>query len=493
MTGIITYSTNGRKDININAMPPEAWTIFRGGGTSGEEGDLQELWRLVPWLNRSIVLLGNGLANLPFIITNEAGDEVDSSEDYQNVVGVWPDPFTDLWLMEASLSLFGRSYWLRQKRKLGRLTLAGGIRYLAPHTIDPEIDEERGLTGFTRHLDGKDKDLKPEDLVYFWMPDPFGEIGPPNWSRAIAAMAAAGVLKSVDEFATAFFERGAIKTTLLRVDPNMPAAERQRTKALWGRIARGLKSAWTNMVINSGGLDPVVVGDGIGDLGNTSLTDEKRKEISAAMGVPESALWSSAANFAVKEGDQRDLYTNTIIPDSRPIASGLNASFLGPLGYRVKFAPQHLDIFQEDEEDRSGAILNLVSAATSAPAPVVRLIFETLGVDLPGGMEWDEFESILADAKAEAVEAAPAAEPSLRPAPDSLPPEEPGESEGKSLAEIMDKWERKALKRLASSGSAYCDFEHPALPAELGGLIAEMLDEATTPEQVKAIFRVVEG
>lgn len=495
MAGVFTIRQTAGKAIAVDQFPPEAWTMLTGRNTTGDAGEVEKLWKAVPWLNRSIVLLANSMAGLPFVIVNERDEEIDSSADYQNTIGLWPDPFRDLWLMEAALSLFGASYWLKEQRGRGRVTVPAGIRYLVPHTVRPEIDVMGGVTGYRRTLEGQPTvELTPDELIAIWQPDPYGEIGPPSWSRAMAAMTAAGVLYNVDEFAKTFFERGAIKTTLLKVAGNILPSEKERVKSIWSRMMRGIKSAYRSLVVNADTMEPVVIGEGIGDLGNTSLTDEKRKEISAAMGVPESALWSSAANFAVKEGDQRDLYMQAVIPDSRLVGAALNTQWLNPLGYRIKFLPYQLDIFQEDEEDRSGALINLVNATTLAAPQVVRVMFEMLGMELPGGMEYDEFERILADARDDGREMA--AEiggqrqgmGNVRPAAGTMPDDEAMDEETKSMYIDLERWERKALKRLKSTGRAGCSFDSPHIPADLTSLIADMLDEATTVDEVRAIF-----
>jgi hypothetical protein len=57
-------------------------------------------------------------------------------------------------------------------------------------------------------------------------------------------MSSAGVLYNIDQFASNFFERGAIKATLLTVDGNPIPAEMERLEAWWKRFFSGSKSAW---------------------------------------------------------------------------------------------------------------------------------------------------------------------------------------------------------------------------------------------------------
>ena len=490
MAGIFQVRQTAGKAIAIDQFPPEAWTMVMGG-EGGEAADLERLWRVVPWLNRGVGILANAITNIPFVILNERGEEVDSSQDYQNVIGLWEDPFHDLWLMEASLALFGRSVWLIEERGRGRMTMPAGLRYFVPSTVKPLMDADRGLYGYRRAVSGRQPEaFDVDELLYIKQPDPYGEIGDPKWSRAIAAMAAAGVLSNVDEFAADFFKKGMIKTTLLRVQGNPPPAELERVKSIWGRLMKGAKTAFESLVVRSEGVEPVTIGEGIGELANTDLTSEKREDISTALGVPQSMLFSNASNFAVKEGDKRDLYEEGVIPDARIIAAAINKQYLAPQGYRLQFRHTEMDIFQEDEEDRSGVVLNLTNALLTAPPKVASLVWQVAGVELPGGMEYDEFERLLEDVERAPVEQ-DAPPPTLTPAEGSVPESE-DDPDAKVWAEL-DKWHRKASKRVKKNRTASTPWNCDYIPADVANLISEMLEEATTSARVHEIFNAAKG
>lgn len=503
MPGMYTVTQNSSKAISIDQFPEEAWRMVLGSGV-GESRDLKRMWEAVPWLNRGVGILAAGLAKMPFVIMNLAGEELTTSDDYEDVTGFWPNPVRDLMMAEMALKLFGSYYALKQVATRRRMTAPAGergIRYWMPNTVRAEIDASTGLLGFTRSLSGRAPEFfKAADVLHIWLPDPFGEVGPPSWSPATTALSAAGVLASVDEFVTAFFERGAIKTTMLSLEGSPVQAERERIKSLWGRIMRGMKTAFGNLVINAGAVKPVVIGEGLESLTNSELTQERREDISTALGVPQSMLFSNAANFSVKEGDKRDMYEETIIPDGDMIAQAFNEQWLEPLGYRLQFRAHQMDIFQEDEEDRSGAILNLMNSLVNAPSPELgALTWQVMGVELPGGMEYDELERMLVDAKeAGMVRAAEIANgsgpgglqsPTLRPVEGTVPDEEDAPEVRFAWQIDMEKWERKALKRLAKGDPAACDFTSDVISDELNHLIRELLEDARTPEQVRAIFR----
>ena len=495
MPGLYTATQRaGSKAININQFPEEAWSIVLGTGT--EDGDLQELWKKVPWLNRGIGILASGLSKMPFTITDLAGEEVDNSSDYQNVMGFWPNPTKELALTEAALKLFGTAYFIKDNPSLMRRDAAQGsrgIRYWVPVTVEPIITDKEGLTGFVRNLPGREPEtFAVDDLIHVWEYDPFGEIGEPSWSPAMAALSAAGVLKSIDDFVELFMKRGAIKTTLLTIMGGVQPAERERIGAMWGRMMQGMKTAWNKLTANADALKPVVIGEGLESLSNTSLTNEKREDIATALGVPQSLLFSNASNFAVAESDKRNLYEETIIPDSDLIAEEFNEQWLEPLGFRIRFDAQTMDIFQEDEEDRSGVIVNLTNAIVNSPnGKIASIVWQTAGAELPPDIDYDEFEKLVDESKENAAPVNGGAEnvpaPSARPVEGTVPEEE-DDPDAKALDIDLSKWRRKCVNRLLKGQPAACAFDSDYIPAKLYGLIREMLEEAKTEADVRNIF-----
>ena len=134
----------------------------------------------------------------------------------------------------------------------------------------------RGLKGFTRIIGSTQIELATDEVVYFWLPDPSIEVGPPSWSPVKAALRAAGVLGSMDKFTTNFFDRGAIKATLLTVPATTRKADRETLRSWWRTVFGGSKRL-CNWVINADDVKPVVIGEGIESLSNARLTREKRK------------------------------------------------------------------------------------------------------------------------------------------------------------------------------------------------------------------------
>lgn len=94
---------------------------------------------------------------------------------------------------------------------------------------------------------------------------------------------------------------------------------------------------------------------------------------------------SNASNYAVSQQDVLNLYNQTIIPDSQQIERQLNNQLFQPLGLQFSFRPQELSVFQEDEEQRSASLQQLV--ASGVPLGVA---MEMLGFTLPGDMQYSD-------------------------------------------------------------------------------------------------------
>lgn len=352
---------------------------------------VQQCFQLVPWLFRSVEMRANAVAKMPFRIVHKGNkgnkDAFDDSNDYQNSLGFLPNPVDLLWRIEAAATIWGAAYLWRSYNRVKVLDL----RYLLPTTIQPEIDQT-GLTGFTRWVNGEPRPASTKDIIYLWRPDPFIEVGPPGSSPARAALTAAGVLLSVDTFAAAFFERGAIKATLLTVEGNPPKAEREALKTWWERVLGGLRNAFATEVV-SANVKPVQIGEGIGDLANTSLTDEKKAEVAVALGIPQSVIFSASAGGlgggGVAEQDDRHFYDKTILPECEWLQAALNDQVFYPLGFCWEFLPQSLQLYQRNEATAAEAFNIYVAAGLSAS-----LAAELLGLDLPPGYSYGDLDRL---------------------------------------------------------------------------------------------------
>lgn len=471
------------KTVSINDLPESAWVYLTGSGT--ETASLQDHYKRVPWMFRGVDIRANAVAAMPFSIY-KGEDEIDNSDNYKNAVKVLPNPKRLFNIIESALTIWGYAYAMKERNRF----ITTGLRYLLPTSITYKINSTTGEVSFTRRIAGQTMYFTADDIMYWWAADPFTEIGPPSSSPAQAAASAAGVLFNVDKFASAFFERGAIKATLLTTKNILPQ-EMSRLKAWWQRMfGKGSDSAWQTDIINAEAVTPVVIGEGLESLENSDLSESKRIDIAAALGIPYSVLFSNASNRATAEQDDLHLYTKTIIPECEFIAEVINDQLLEGMGYHLEFTPENLDVFQEDENARAASLTQLITALDK-PEEFL-LAADILGFDIAP----DVLERIagMIDAKNKrrddmaqlAASAAVAREE--KPTEPEKPVEMPQETPESARSVDMERWRTKSMKLVKRGKSPVCEFTSEHISPVTKAAIMGALEHAATIEEVKAIF-----
>ena len=365
------------KALRVSDFPEEAWIILGEGG-SGQDRTIYELYETVDYLYRGVTLRAQKLASVPFVILKGTADFYDSEAGEPPPKGFeWLDDLPIfLEMVEAAICLGGRAYIWPVKNKFNFIR---ELQWYVPTSVDPWYDTQTGeLLHFRRHgPKGKIDEVDPADLVYFWPPDPTRETGPARRFPGRAAMSAAGVLANMDTFLEHYFGRGAIKVTLLTTEGMVRDDQRKLLKAWWEKVTAGISRAFGSEVVNANKVTPVVIGEGVKDLENTALTQEKREAICAALGVPPSKMLPSAANYATKQSDDVMLVSDTVVPELRWIGRTLNKQLFGPMGLSIKFDPESLPEMQVDENERAESLL----ALTTAGMPLL-LALDTLGYNI---------------------------------------------------------------------------------------------------------------
>lgn len=470
-----TVFFDGAKSILLEQYPDDAWDWLSGRPTNEVEADY---FKFIPTLFRAVQLRSQAVSSMPFQIVKGNGEEpFDSSDDWQNKVGFLPNPFVLLQLVEAALCLSGRAYLFKVRSQ----AMPKELRYILPASVTPKIDAERGLTGFKRRVNSQEKDVSLDDIIYFFWPDPYVEIGPAINYPARAAVNACGVLLNVDLFASQFFKRGAIKAMLLTVKGIPLESERQKLESWWKNVVAGIKNAFGAKVVNAEAVTPVVVGEGLKELENTSLTREKQEDIAKALGIPLSILFADAANYATSQQDELNYLTKTVVPECDFIQSVLNEQLFTRLGYRFEFLPDTLDAFQEDETARAQSLKTL----TDAGFPLL-MACDILGYEL-SEQQRAELEAAEEEKKRKAEEMAE----SLAKQPQLPPGSQNGNGNNREdeRGQELRAWRRKvAGKMKAGKAAAEVKFECDHVPASLAGAIAGALEAASTMDEVDRIF-----
>ena len=501
--------TDGRKAVSV-AQLDEFMDWLVSDGQSDGTITYQDAARKVAFVYRCVRLIADAVRSAPWQIVRvgAAGTVVDTSDEYANALGWLPNPKRTLELVTRSLLGPGSAYLLKVKGGLPnvnvtydgagkpRARVSAGIadvRYMAASTIEPIIDEEAGLAGFKRKANSKVITYPADSFVYFWPADEGVELGPPKTSPVIAALMAAGANYYTARFVSDFFARGAIKGTLIAVKGNPVEAERKRLKEWFNRtFGQGARSQFATEVINADALEPVKIGEGLESLNNNELTLQMREDIAVALGVPMSKLLSSTiagmGGGGVAESDDINFYSDTVKPLGEFIADTFNAQVFDALGLRWEWLWDTLDVFQQDEKERSIAFKMYVDARMKPEIAAMML-----GLEIP---EPAQIPAHYADAFTEEPEPPrPFGMPGTS-QPEALDKEqaaevakERAETTGNTRAAELERWMRKAVKRFEEGHPEKAlEFESAAIPDTLKAAICGALEAATTAAEAQAAF-----
>ena len=433
---------DGKSNFFLDQYPEQAWTqLTPSAGDMANSRDaldaIGKYYENVAFLHRCVALRADALLRVPWAIVRNGDDVWNSDEPTPpEMLRQFRDIRRLLRLTEMALCLSPEAFWFRERNQTRTLA----YRWHAPSSVVPQWSATQGLTGFKRLLgNGHTAMFDVDDYVYFSLPNPLHETMPGR-PPGQAAMAAAGVLYNMDAFSSSFFSRGAIKATLLTVDGSPSPGELQKLETWWRRAFTGITQAWQTAAVRAG-VTPVVIGEGIESLSKSTLTREHKEDIATALGIPHSLVLSDAVNRSVAETDNLHFYDKTIIPAFEMLAETLNEQAFYPLGLRMELRPQRMSIYQEDEEQRSMSVLHY----TQANVPV-EIAMQMLGVNLPDGMDYEQFGALM---QRQRMASSPATPPSASVALPSAPVEMDITTAAADLEAISGDLERLAeIKRL---------------------------------------------
>ena len=329
------------------------------------------------------------LSSLPWTILK--GDEVfiDSETAWEEEQYAWLENLTNfLYLTEASLLLSSEAFWLKEKNLLGSNT---GIRWLAAPYVFPVYDEKVGIAGFERRYGNNKETYTPEEMAYFWIQNPLSELLP-DVPQALAAANSANVILSYENFVEKFYERGAVKATILKVDRSTPPKERARLREFWQSFMSGNKNAYTTEVV-AGDVEAEVIGEGAGDSEKTEVLVSRRKDIATAMGVPYSLLFGdTSSSYTAGPTEEKNFLNYTVIPRAKMIQRVMNMSIFKEEGLYFRFNFGALPAFKEAGE----VISKIFTTYTTALIPH-SIAAKIAGIVMPEGITYEDLDKAVAE------------------------------------------------------------------------------------------------
>jgi phage portal protein BeeE len=456
--------TDGMKTYNLKN--PDSWGEWLANGS--ESVTATKLYNTVAMLNRCIRLRTDAAAHIPFALRKEKKD-VTTSDDWNDPTGILPSPRRFLRQMEGAMLFSNAAYaW----KKSNGFKVVKGLQFFAPHNTTPQFNP---LTGELLHFQRPDRIYLPDEVLSVWYQDGVTEVGPSPSTIVGAAASAAGVLHYLDQFTTSYFQRGAIRVTILGMPQGTSEQTKNEVDSFFRRAYTGIKNAFTVKAINSDAIKPTIIGDGVDGLANNALTQQNREDIATAFGVPMSMVMSNAANFATAQQDERNLIQWAVLPDCELLAEELTRQVYEQRGYTFEFRPETMESFQEDEVNRAGAFASYVSAGIKRS-----IAAQMVGVELPADIEYEDLD--------------PDEPPAPEPAPDVTPTPQPEQLQAQPMPEEVVKelaiWKRKATKAIKAGGNANVPFEVISIAPDMAAAVRGKLAGAKTLEDVREAFEI---
>ncbi len=379
------------------------------------------------------------------------------------------------------------------------------MQYAAPHTIQPFITRD-GLQYFDRASDqGKTDKYKPKELIYFWLPDSDIEIGPaenhPLGNAAMDALTVFNLKNTVSKYG----ERGFVPITVLGAKGMPNPAEREKAEGFFDKLLRGGFEVLAK-IINADALSIQRVGAGMEELkqGYLELRRDSKESIGDAFGIPTALFMSDSAYASEMDILMRQWYSDSrFVSIYQTIEEVFSHQLLKPYGYKMQFALETLDIFQEDENQKAASLGTIVTAVTTDPK-VAKLAMGILGYELTSEQE-SELDKLITEKDEEKKKIAEQMEQGKVDADGKpIPPQDETEEEepqpfsnnGKHLDLSADElkdlalWYSKSKAWFLKNKGSAVDWENKHLREEIAAPIRLKLAEAKTEFDIMAAFRM---
>lgn len=422
-----------------------AWQqkLIDGGEAGDHIENAQQAFEHVPLIYRAVKLRCDSLTAVPVYIRNKAGDEVP-----------WPfaTPLADLiWKTEAALLGAGKAIIIRLDNRVRTLDL----QWVNPFTVT--VNYTNGVLTFQQG-----SQVWNADQVIYIKEFSYSDDLTSGVSAIDAAMEDAALLRFQTRFASYFFEHGAMPIVLVNADGIIDDDERGRIQSYFSRLASGVGNAFRTLVTRTK-LNTNVVSQNIDKMAMPQLYEQAVKNISHAFGLPVNTL-KGDDNFASSESHNFQYWEQTVKPRARLIADAFNRQLLQRMKLEMEFAFDEMSLYQEDEEQRAGAYSTYVSAGMK-PSIAAQL----MGLDLPQGITPEMLD------------------PEPEPEPEPVVVQQP-EPERSLFEEDMEKYMRKALKRVKDGREPDCAFESENIPPLFMDEIRAALKLCHDAEEVRAVF-----
>jgi len=487
-----TFYTDGMKNIELPQYPDSAWTFY----TNPPETEEEALYGLVAMVYRAVNITADALASLPFAVTR-GSEDVDTWDNWDNVVGFMPDPFDLLRRWRMSWFMTNKAYGFMESGRNEKL-----LRYIVPSTIKPQTNAKDGIKSFIRKVGNEQFEYPYEqgstkNRVYpLYLLDHTVELLPSDNTEFKACMNAAGVLYYTDFFVRDFFKRGGVIPSIIGVKGVTNQAQQDKIERAFDKLIKNVYK-YVAQVWNSEAITISPLGQGVDALKDTALYEQSIANVAAAAGIPLSLLLSNSASYATALEEKKTWFNNKIVPDAKKMQTALNRELFEPNGYRFEFRYEASDEGTDEEVQRASAYVQYVNAGMR-PSIAVQI----LGIELPNDMEPEQLDKIVEEDKEKAIERQremfperqgqqpPQEEERRGPPRPPAPPSRTRRALSPEQVRELINWQAIARRRAKKGEIDKITFEVRTLPDDIADEIRAGLEECKSIEDVDALFDI---
>jgi HK97 family phage portal protein len=442
---------------------------------ANKAGQLQgaiDAYEKVPMLYRAINLRSDALGTVPFVLERN-----DVQVDYPFVTPM------DMLIQETerALLLTGNAYWLRLYR--GRVLY--GFQFLNPKSVTVEYKPEYQTTDstlsgmrFSQNINGKIYGPWTIDQIVYWREPSIRDDVYAGVAPAGVALQSAQLAYYLERFTSAFFEHGAQPAVIMSLDKSITPPEYERLKSDWRSRVEGVSNAFKTFFFR-GEVKTQILTFPLKDMELVPLQERVTTNITTTFGVPRTMLEASAANYATADSDRQSFWRETIVPRLAFYQRVLNQQVFAPLKYKMHFTPEVLDVFQTDEAQRAGSLLQLVQAGVPLASAMKILGYDNIdeAVGMPPTITGPDVTGVNVDTGTEVIDA------SLN---------DVKAVQASRLADL-EAYERKALKRFKTKGTAAVTFDSDTLPRYMTDYIYAELLSVKKKSDIAHVFHFIKA
>lgn len=477
-----------------------------------------ELYQRLSWVHIAVSLTAQAAAGVPLSVKQLVGEEKKDipNHDFEKLL-MRPNPLMSRFeLLQATYSysaLNGNAYWFLNRPN--ERTPPIELWSLPSFKVAPVPDGNMYLRGYLYYPveGGKPIPLEPWEVVHFRRFHPLNSYVGLSPIEALAVVATGDL--AMQKWNTNFFGQHAAKQPgfLAYADPVHPnewARMKAEAQEQYGSTKRQLVMMQN---VGKGGVSWVSTAMSQKDMEFLSARTFNREEIFAIFAPGLASVLAVNATEANSTAGKSTLLELAIWPQQVAVAEKLTNDVLPAYGNDL--------IAEFDDVRKSDETLELAKIAEYGKTHTINELRKEFYGDDPmederGNLLPAEVGTGITDARDPAVVAeekqaradAMAAQlqgaetPPPVPAPPSgsggdAPPEprvSPGEAAAEQMPPVgkaldLDRWQRKAMKRIKSGKSAACEFESDTITVEESEAIGDALKMATTVEQVTAAFK----